>query len=71
MKTCAYFADKTYPSLQMLVYPDLVWIANLQYNFKEKGDYFFHDKKLELEQGIKAVLDEFRNSLVAKIMSYL
>ncbi|OOB82422.1 hypothetical protein BZL53_10545 [Flavobacterium columnare] len=55
----------------MLVYPDLVWIANLQYNFKEKGDYFFHDKKLELEQGIKAVLDEFRNSLVAKIMSYL
>ncbi|WP_077225783.1 OmpA family protein [Flavobacterium columnare] len=69
--TCAYFADKTYPSLQMLVYPDLVWIANLQYNFKEKGDYFFHDKKLELEQGIKAVLDEFRNSLVAKIMSYL
>ncbi|MET2997062.1 hypothetical protein ABXT01_14245, partial [Flavobacterium columnare] len=36
-----------------------------------KGDYFFHDKKLELEQGIKAVLDEFRNSLVAKIMSYL
>ncbi|WP_459926513.1 OmpA family protein [Flavobacterium covae] len=69
--TCAYFANKTYPSLQMLVYPDLVWIANLQYNFKEKGDYFFHDKKLELEQGIKAVLDEFRNSLVAKIMSYL
>ncbi|WP_444667003.1 OmpA family protein [Flavobacterium columnare] len=69
--TCAYFADKTYPSLQMLVYPDLVWIANLQYNFKEKGDYFFHDKKLQLEQGIKAVLDEFRNSLVGKIMSYL
>lgn len=69
--TCAYFADKTYPSLQMLVYPDLVWIANLQYNFKEKGDYFFHDKKLDLEKGIKAVLDEFRNSLVGKIMSYL
>ncbi|ANO47152.1 hypothetical protein Pf1_01695 [Flavobacterium columnare] len=57
--------------MQMLIYPDLVWIANLQYNFEGKGDYFFHDKKLELEQGIKAVLDEFRNSLVAKIMSYL
>ncbi|WP_421497988.1 hypothetical protein [Flavobacterium columnare] len=71
MKTCTYFPDKTYPTLRMLVYPDLVWIANLQYNFKEKGDYFFHDKKLELEQGIKAVLDEFRNSLVDKIMSYL
>ncbi|AMO20626.2 hypothetical protein [Flavobacterium columnare] len=71
MNTCAYFADKTYPTLQMLVYPDLVWIANLQYNFEGKGDYFFHDKKLELEKGIKAVLDEFRNSLVGKIMSYL
>ncbi|WP_088391491.1 OmpA family protein [Flavobacterium davisii] len=69
--TCAYFADKTYPSLQMLIYPDLVWIANLQYNFKEKGDYFFHDKKLELEQGIKTVLDEFRNSLMGKILKYL
>ena len=44
--TCAYFADKHYPTLDMRVYPDLVWIANLQYNFKEKGDYFFHNKNL-------------------------
>ncbi|WP_375605618.1 hypothetical protein [Flavobacterium davisii] len=71
MNTCAYFADKTYPTLEIQAYPDLVWIANLQYNFKEKGDYFFHDKKLELEQGIKTVLDEFRNSLMGKILKYL
>ncbi|MFK7048334.1 Peptidoglycan-associated lipoprotein precursor [Flavobacterium columnare] len=69
--TCAYFADKTYPSLQMLIYPDLVWIANLQYNFKEKGDYFFHDKKLELEQGIEPVLKEFKESTFYKMLSIL
>ncbi|MDI9310458.1 MAG: OmpA family protein [Limnohabitans sp.] len=69
--TCAYFADKTYPTLQMLVYPDLVWIANLQYNFEEKGDYFFHDKKLELEQGIELVLKKFKESTFYKMLSIL
>jgi outer membrane protein OmpA-like peptidoglycan-associated protein len=69
--TCAYFADKHYPTLDFRVYPDLVWIANLQYNFKDKGDYFFHNKKLELTTGIKEVLDEYRNSLWNKIIGYL
>ncbi|AUX18600.1 OmpA family protein [Flavobacterium columnare] len=69
--TCAYFADKTYPSLQMLVYPDLVWIANLQYNFEEKGDYFFHDKSLHLETGITKVFEEFKETLLYQILKYL
>nr|WP_324712994.1 hypothetical protein [Flavobacterium columnare] len=71
MNTCAYFADKTYPSLQMLVYPDLVWIANLQYNFEEKGDYFFHDKSLHLETGIQTVVKEFKETFLYKILKFL
>ncbi|MDI9310460.1 MAG: hypothetical protein QM535_09605 [Limnohabitans sp.] len=71
MNTCAYFADKTYPTLQMLVYPDLVWIANLQYNFEEKGDYFFHDKSLHLETGIQTVVKEFKETLLYKILKFL
>jgi outer membrane protein OmpA-like peptidoglycan-associated protein len=69
--TCAYYADKHYPTLDFRVYPDLVWIANLQYNFATKGDYFFHNKKLELTTGIKEVLDEYRKSLWSKILGYL
>jgi hypothetical protein len=38
------FANNNALTLDMRVYPDLIWIANLQYNFKRKGDYYFHHK---------------------------
>ena len=63
------FADKHAPTPDMQVYPDLILIANLQYNFK--GDYYFHNKKLKLTTGIKPVLDEHRNTLLSKIIGYL
>ncbi|GEM56120.1 hypothetical protein FB1_23410 [Flavobacterium branchiophilum NBRC 15030 = ATCC 35035] len=68
INTCAYYANKENPTLQIKAYPDVVWIGHFQYNGEEKPmDYFFHDKKFDLEQGITTALNELKKTVFYKI----
>ncbi|AWG26042.1 OmpA family protein [Flavobacterium kingsejongi] len=71
INSCAYFSDKNKSTLEVRVYPDIIWIAHFQYNYKESGNYFFHNKKVELKTGIADIIDEFTNSLFFKITKIL
>ncbi len=71
INTCAYYANKNNPTLQIKVYPDVVWIGHFQYNYAERGAYFFHDKQFALKTGISDVIDELTNSTVFKFLKIL
>lgn len=69
INSCAYYADEEKATLEVRVYPDVVWIGHFQYNFKEQGEYFFHNKKSfnDLEVGISDVINEITNSTLFKV----
>ncbi|CAM3860135.1 MULTISPECIES: OmpA family protein [Flavobacterium] len=71
INTCGYFANKDTPTLQIKAYPDVVWIGHFQYNYANSGDYFFHDKNLQLENGIENVVNEFKNSIFYDLLSII
>lgn len=71
INSCAYYADKEKATLEIRVYPDVIWIGHFQYNYKESGDYFFHNKNFDLEIGISDVIDEITNSTLFKISKIL
>lgn len=71
INSCAYYADKSKATLEVRVYPDVVWIGHFQYNYKESGTYFFHEKNFDLETGIGDVIDEITNSTLFKISKIL
>lgn len=71
INSCAYYADKDKATLEVRVYPDVIWIGHFQYNYKESGTYFFHEKNFDLETGISDVIDEITNSTLFKISKIL
>ncbi len=71
INSCAYYSNNKSPSLSVRAYPDLVWIGHFQYNYKDSGDYFFHEHKVDLTTGIREVLDEYKNSIWFRITKIL
>lgn len=68
INSCAYYASKKNATLEVRVYPDIIWIGHFQYNGEEKVmPYYFHQKNFDLEQGITDVLNELKNTLFYKI----
>lgn len=68
INSCAYYADKDKATLEVRVYPDVVWIGHFQYNGEEKVmPYYFHQKNFDLEQGISDVLNELKETTFYKI----
>ncbi|MCS3870941.1 outer membrane protein OmpA-like peptidoglycan-associated protein [Chryseobacterium ginsenosidimutans] len=68
INSCAYYADKDKATLEVRVYPDVVWIGHFQYNGKETVmPYYFHQKNFGLEQGISDVLNELKETTFYKI----
>jgi outer membrane protein OmpA-like peptidoglycan-associated protein len=68
INSCAYYADKDKATLEVRVYPDVVWIGHFQYNGEETViSYYFHQKNFELEQGISDVLNELKATTFYKI----
>lgn len=71
INSCAYYSDKTKPTLHIKAYPDVVWVGHFQYNYKDAGDYFFHKKAVALKNGITEEIKELTDSTVFKIMKVL
>jgi outer membrane protein OmpA-like peptidoglycan-associated protein len=77
LNSCAYYSVADNPVFAITAYPDIVWIGHFQYNYtyteekneKAKEPYYFHDKTLELKNGIEQEITEISNSLFGKIMS--
>ncbi|PXY40615.1 hypothetical protein DMB65_11955 [Flavobacterium cheongpyeongense] len=81
LHSCTYYSGTQYPSFAINAYPDIVWIGHFMYNYKTRnwGDdddetfkdpYFFHDKTLELKNGIGKEIDELKNSIAGFILSF-
>ncbi|GAA3762385.1 OmpA family protein [Flavobacterium ginsengiterrae] len=78
LNSCAYYSLNTNPTLAINAYPDIVWIGHFQYNYTHhedqhepaKAPYYFHNKKLELKNGIKEEINEISNSLIDKILAF-
>lgn len=77
INSCAYYSDKTKPTLHIKTYPDVVWIGHFQYNYKTKADdkddkqrepYYFHGYAVELKNGISQEIKELTESLFGKLM---
>lgn len=68
INSCAYYASKKNATLEVRVYPDIIWIGHFQYNSEDKVmPYYFHEKNFTLEQGISDVLNELKNTTFYKI----
>ncbi|WP_160136561.1 OmpA family protein [Chryseobacterium sp. c4a] len=68
INSCAYYASKKNATLEVRVYPDIIWIGHFQYNGDEKVmPYYFHQKNFDLEQGITDVLNELKSTIFYKI----
>lgn len=68
INSCAYYADKEKATLEVRVYPDVVWIGHFQYNGEETVmPYYFHKQNFVLEQGISDVLNELKETTFYKI----
>ncbi len=68
INSCAYYASKKNATLEVRVYPDIIWIGHFQYNGEEKVmPYYFHQKNFDLEQGISDVLNELKETIFYKI----
>ncbi|MGU3376044.1 OmpA family protein [Chryseobacterium sp. M5A1_1a] len=68
INSCAYYASKKNATLEVRVYPDIIWIGHFQYNGEDKVmPYYFHEKNFTLEQGISDVLNELKNTTFYKI----
>lgn len=68
INSCAYYASKKNATLEVRVYPDIIWIGHFQYNGEDKVmPYYFHEKNFALEQGISDVLNELKNTTFYKI----
>ncbi|MBF7090761.1 OmpA family protein [Flavobacterium sp. ALJ2] len=68
INSCAYYADKSKATLEVRTYPDIIWIGHFQYNYKDSGDYFFHNKTFELTTGIKDILDKLTNTILYQVL---
>lgn len=72
INSCAYYASKKNATLEVRVYPDIIWIGHFQYtDTKEVMPHYFHGKTFQLEQGISDVIDEITNSTLFKITKVL
>ncbi|MDN3691859.1 OmpA family protein [Chryseobacterium tructae] len=68
INSCAYYASKKNATLEVRVYPDIIWIGHFQYNGEDKViPYYFHQKNFDLEQGITDVLNELKSTIFYKI----
>ncbi|WP_054513115.1 OmpA family protein [Chryseobacterium sp. ERMR1:04] len=68
INSCAYYADKEKATLEVRVYPDVIWIGHFQYNGEETVmPYYFHKQSFVLEQGISDVLNELKETTFYKI----
>lgn len=80
LHSCTYYSGTEHPSFAINAYPDIVWIGHFMYNYKtrdwgdddenSKDPYFFHDKTLELKNGIGKEIDELKNSIAGFILSF-
>lgn len=78
MYSCAYYSVMNHPTFTINAYPDIVWIGHFQYNYTHHEDkkepakppYYFHNKTLELKNGIEQEITELSNSIIGTIMSF-
>jgi outer membrane protein OmpA-like peptidoglycan-associated protein len=80
LHSCTYYSSTEHPSFAINAYPDIVWIGHFMYNYKirnwgdddetSKDPYFFHDKTVELKNGIAQEIKELKNSIVGFILSF-
>lgn len=80
LHSCTYYSITDHPVIAINAYPDIVWIAHFQYNYttqkKEKNEpektpkepYYFHNKKLELKNGIAQEINEITESVFGDLM---
>ncbi|WP_136669401.1 OmpA family protein [Flavobacterium sp. H122] len=75
INSCAYYSDKSKPTLHIKAYPDVVWVGHFQYRdiekYKEPLDYFFYKKEVALKREIKQEIEELTDSLGWKILRLL
>lgn len=78
LHSCTYYSGTKYPSFAINAYPDIVWIGHFMYNYSiregedkiPKAPYFFHDKKLELKNGIEQEINELTDSIIGFILNF-
>lgn len=77
INSCAYYSDKTKPTIHVKTYPDVVWMGHFQYNYKtkvndkdteKKEPFYFHGHTVELKNGISQEIKELTESLFVKLM---
>ncbi len=80
INSCAYYSDKTKPTIHIKTYPDVVWIGHFQYNYNtiiddkekiKKAPHFFHEHKVELKNGIQQEIKELTESIFGYLMTLL
>jgi outer membrane protein OmpA-like peptidoglycan-associated protein len=75
INSCAYYSDKTKPTIHIKAYPDVVWIGHFQYRdiekYKEPLEYFFHNTKVALKSDINDEMKELKESVGWKILRIL
>ena len=75
INSCAYYSDKSKPTLHIKAYPDVVWVGHFQYRdkdvYKEPLKYFFYNKEVTLKREIKQEIEELTDSLGWKILRML
>ncbi|MEO8239221.1 MAG: OmpA family protein [Flavobacterium sp.] len=77
INSCAYYSDKTKPTIHVKTYPDVVWIGHFQYNYntkENKGDhtkkepFYFHGHTVELKNGIQQEIRALTESVFGKLL---
>ncbi|WP_264552102.1 OmpA family protein [Flavobacterium sp. N2038] len=68
INSCAYYSDKTKPTIHIKTYPDVVWMGHFQFNYQDKSPFYFHQKELSLKRGIKQEIKELTESVFGSLM---